>query len=223
MAYTIARATVSYLRALSAPVTAAPLTISAWSYPTSSISGTLVALQNSSFGCNCGDFTLDWRGPNSIRASASISAPVPGGVASQDNYVSGAVPLNTWQHLAGVYAASYNRRAYWNGIASAAPATNNYVPTSVNRLLIGIDRITSPTQVTERQHVGRIAEVGIWKAALTADEVLALARGMSPELVRPQSLVFYAPLLRDLNDRVSNLTLTNVNGALVSDHPRIFT
>jgi hypothetical protein len=225
MAYTIARATVSYLRALSAPLTAAPLTISAWSYPTSSVRGTLVALQNSSYTCSgttCGDFTLSWNGPSSVRANAEISGPVSGGVGSQSNFVSGAVTLNTWQHLAGVYTASNSRRAYWNGTASAAPATNNYVPSGINRLLIGLDRVTSP-QVTDSQHAGRIAEVGIWKVALTADEVLALARGMSPELVRPQSLVFYAPLLRDLNDRVSNLTLTNVNGALVSDHPRIFT
>ena len=225
MAYTIARTTVSYLRALSAPLTAAPLTISAWSYPTASIAGTLVALQNSSYSCsgaNCGDFTLAWNGPASIRSDASISGPVPGGVGGQGNYVSGAVTLNTWQHLAGVYTASNSRRAYWNGTASASPATNNYVPSGINRLLIGLDRVTSP-QVTNFQNAGRIAEVGIWKVALNADEVLALSRGVSPELVRPQSLVFYAPLLRDLNDRVSNLTLTNVNGALVSDHPRIFT
>ena len=225
MAYTFSRSPSRYLLALSAPVTAAPLTISAWSYPTASVHGTLVALQNSSYSCsgvNCGDFTLQWHGPSNYRADASISGPIPGGVGGQENFVAGAVSLNTWQHLAGVYTASNSRRAYWNGIASAAPATNNYVPSRINRLLIGLDRVTSP-QTTDYQHVGRIAEVGIWNAALTADEVLSLAHGMSPELVRPQSLVFYAPLLRDLNDRVNNLTFTNVNGVLVSDHPRIFT
>jgi hypothetical protein len=228
MAYTFSRSPSRYLLALSAPVTAAPLTISAWSYPTSAVRSTFVSINNSAYSCSydggtrCGDFTLAAYSPVNICASADISGPIPGGVGSQGNFVYGATPLNTWQHIAGVYSASNNRRAYWNGIASAAPATGNYVPVALSRLIIGLDRVTSP-QTTDFQHVGRIAEVGIWKAALTADEVTSLAAGMSPELVRPQSLVFYAPLLRDLNDRVSKLTLTNVNGALVSDHPRIFT
>ena len=228
MAYTFSRSPSRYLLALSAPVTAAPLTISAWSYPTATVQSTFVSINNSAYSCSyaggtrCGDFEIGAYGVSNIRAVASVSGPVPGGVSTQGNYVSGAVTLNTWQHIAGVYSASNNRRAYWNGTASAAPATNNLVPVALSRLVIGLDRVTSP-QVTDRQHVGRIAEVAIWKAALTADEVLALSRGMSPELVRPQSLVFYAPLLRDLNDRVNNLALTNVGGALVSDHPRIFT
>lgn len=219
MAYSFSRSPSRYLRT-SSPLPATPaLTISAWSYPTASVSGTLVTMRNSTSNY---DFTLGWHGASSIRADASISGPVPGGIGGQGNFVTGAVPLNTWQHLAGVYAASNNRRAYWNGTASAAPATNNYVPSGLNQLLIGIDRVTSP-QVTDNQHVGRIAEVGIWNVGLTAGEVQSLAAGMSPELVRPESLIFYAPLIRDLHDRINNLAFTNVNGALVSDHPRIYT
>jgi hypothetical protein len=67
-----------------------------------------------------------------------------------------------------------------------------------------------------------ICEVGVWSTGLTADEIASLARGVSPSLVRPQSLVFYAPLIREPVDFLGGLTLTNTNGATVSNHARIY-
>jgi hypothetical protein len=69
---------------------------------------------------------------------------------------------------------------------------------------------------------GSIAEFGIWNAALTAEEVASLAKGMTCDKVRPQSLVFYAPLVRDLNDQKGGLAITNNNGATVANHPRVY-
>jgi len=69
---------------------------------------------------------------------------------------------------------------------------------------------------------GRIAEVGIWNAALTQPEIASLAKGMTCDKVRPQSLVFYAPLVRNLIDAKGGLTITNNNGATVADHPRVY-
>ena len=66
------------------------------------------------------------------------------------------------------------------------------------------------------------AEVGIWSAALTQPEIAALAKGMTCDKIRPQSLVFYAPLVRDLNDQKGGLAITNNNGATVANHPRIY-
>jgi hypothetical protein len=40
--------------------------------------------------------------------------------------------------------------------------------------------------------------------------------------VRPQSLVFYAPLIRSLQDLARNATITNGNSATVEVHPRIY-
>jgi hypothetical protein len=71
-------------------------------------------------------------------------------------------------------------------------------------------------------HAGSIAEVGIWNAALTAAEIASLAKGMTCDKIRPQSLVFYAPLVRDLIDAKGGLTITNNNGATVANHPRIY-
>ena len=69
---------------------------------------------------------------------------------------------------------------------------------------------------------GLIAEVGIWNVALTADEIASLADGMTCDKVRPQSLVFYAPLVRELQDVKGGLTITNNNGATVANHPRVY-
>ena len=68
---------------------------------------------------------------------------------------------------------------------------------------------------------GSIAEAAIWSAALTDDEILSLAKGFTPDQIRPQSLVFYAPLIRELQDLRGGLTITNNNGANVSNHPRV--
>ena len=69
---------------------------------------------------------------------------------------------------------------------------------------------------------GAIAEVGIWNAALTAAEVASLAKGMPCDKIRPQSLVFYAPLVRDLIDQKGGLAITNNGGATVANHPRVY-
>ena len=69
---------------------------------------------------------------------------------------------------------------------------------------------------------GLIAEVGIWSAALTAAEIASLAKGMTCDQIRPQNLVFYAPLVRDLNDQKGGRVITNNNAATVANHPRVY-
>jgi hypothetical protein len=48
------------------------------------------------------------------------------------------------------------------------------------------------------------------------------ADGMTCDKIRPQSLVFYAPLVRDLIDVKGGLTITNNNTATVANHPRVY-
>ena len=69
---------------------------------------------------------------------------------------------------------------------------------------------------------GAIADFAVWNAALTDAEITALARGFTADQVRPQSLQFYAPLVRNLVDLRGGRTITNVNGATVATHPRIY-
>jgi hypothetical protein len=56
---------------------------------------------------------------------------------------------------------------------------------------------------------------------LNSAEITALARGFTADQIRPQSLSFYAPLVRDLQDVRGGLAITNNNGATAATHPRI--
>lgn len=72
---------------------------------------------------------------------------------------------------------------------------------------------------------GAIAEVGIWNVALSDSDVALLAKGVSPLMVHPESLVFYAPLIGQYSPEIElrsarNLTLTGT--PTQSAHPPIF-
>ncbi len=88
----------------------------------------------------------------------------------------------------------------------------------MDEYLVGARRSTT----IALHYTGRIADAAIWNVALTADEIASLADGMTCDKVRPQSLVFYAPLIRTLQDLKSGLTITNNNTATVADHPRVY-
>ena len=128
--------------------------------------------------------------------------------------------VSAWNHAAGVFTSNTSRTVYLNGVGiSSSTSIAGATGTAFNSMAIGRRHTVS---TSPQYSSGRIAEVGVWTAALTADEILSLNAGVSPALVRPQSLVFYAPLVRDLQDVRGGLAITNNNGATVVDHPRIY-
>ncbi|PBB79080.1 hypothetical protein CK218_22280 [Mesorhizobium sp. WSM3879] len=68
-------------------------------------------------------------------------------------------------------------------------------------------------------YVGEIAEIGHWNAQLDAAEIASLAKDFSPLLIRPASLIFYAPVVRETRELKAGLA-GNTTGGTVSDHPR---
>jgi len=130
-----------------------------------------------------------------------------------------ATTVNTWHHAAGVFASSTSRTAYLDGVAGAENTTN--IGTQATATAINVGARTASGGVAAYFN-GDIAEFGIWNAALTAAEIASLAKGMTCDKVRPQSLVYYAPLVRDLIDAKGGLTITNNNGATVANHPRVY-
>ena len=44
---------------------------------------------------------------------------------------------------------------------------------------------------------------------------------MTCDKIRPQSLVYYTPLIRDIQDLARGMTLTNTNST-VANHPRVY-
>jgi hypothetical protein len=55
---------------------------------------------------------------------------------------------------------------------------------------------------------GTLSHVAIWNVGLSADDALSLGKGFSPRRVRPQNLVFYAPIVRDIFDWKGGATIS---------------
>lgn len=132
---------------------------------------------------------------------------------------SGTIVANVWQHACGVTASSASRFSYLNGTPGTENTTNVPDPTDSDVFLIGGAEDAGTPAAT---WIGLIAEVAIWNVALSAEDAGALAVGITPRLVRPQGLLFYAPLLRNIVDVRGGLTLTDNGPSVVADHPRIY-
>jgi hypothetical protein len=207
MAYAFTGASNQHLTS-AAPITAAPLTVSAWFYLNSAAANQAIACLTAGstaqrFLLYTGGGTLFWAANDTALSQTSINA---------------SFSADTWHHACAVESATNSRRVYANGTASSV-STGIRTPASVASLFIGIDRLNNGFQLPM---TGRVADVAIWSAALTADEITSLSRGVSARLVRPQSLVFFAPLIRELQDLSRGITITNVNTATVIQHPRIY-
>jgi hypothetical protein len=126
---------------------------------------------------------------------------------------------NTWTHAAGVFIGTSSRTAYINGGSPGTDTTTHSFRNPPTQILLGCLNYGTPIILFE----GWMAEVAIWNAALTAEEVASLAKGFTPDQVRPQSLQFYAPLVNTLQDLRGARTITNNNGATVATHPRTYT
>lgn len=128
-------------------------------------------------------FVLTLDNVNKVRATAQTA----GGASSAITTTT--VSANTWHHVAAVYAAANDRRAYLDG---GGKGTN-----AVNRVVAGADRTSIgrwADSTPDGYFSGRIAEAAIYNVALTDDEIAQLATGASPLLVRPDALVAYWPL-----------------------------
>jgi hypothetical protein len=203
--------TSQYLSMASAPANATPLTLACWFNSDSTTTNQRlcgVYFDASNY------FDLGIRGAD---AGDPVAAVVNSAGSAQIVGTTTGYSANTWHHACGVFTSSSSRTAYIDG-GNSATGTTNLIPSSATFSLIGA--FGNPFQ---RLYLnGRIAEVGIWNAALTAAEIASLAKGMTCDKVRPQSLVFYAPLVRDLIDAKGGLTITNNNTATVANHPRVY-
>lgn len=95
-----------------------------------------------------------------------------------------------WEHYAAVAASATLRNVWGGGTKSANDTTNVPFPTGINQMSIGAAIHDGPTGGVD----GSSAEAAIWDVALTDEEVASLSVGVSPLLVRPQSLKGYWPM-----------------------------
>lgn len=128
-------------------------------------------------------------------------------------------------HGCGIWTSSTDRVSVLDGNwAGRGTNTTSKNPTGVDHLSIGGQYFNSAS-TPQNEFNGRIAEVGMWNVALTQSEVEALAAGVSPLLIRPGNLVFYAPFLGDQNDDLTGnapLTTDGTAPTVVEQHPAIY-
>ena len=125
---------------------------------------------------------------------------------------------NTWNHFCGQFEST-SFTPFINGAKGTTTSIVLGAQTSPDLITIGAHRFASVFAV---HMLGDIAEVGVWSAILTAPEINSLSKGMACDKVRPQSLIFYPPLIRNLIDLKGARTITNINGATVANHTRIY-
>lgn len=201
----------SYIEATSAVVTAVPLTIAAWFNPDSATVGqTIVGVTAS--GATNARFTLQCQSTGPLRAAVQAGATVAGADSSIN------VTAATWQHGAAVFTSNTSRTAYLDG-GNSGTNTTNVTPSAaaLNRTTIGTQW---RNQVREAFFGGLVAEVGIWNVALDAAEIASLARGFKPTKIRPNALLFYAPIIREIADYARGITLSQVATTVATHHRR---
>jgi hypothetical protein len=208
MAYNF-NGTNQYLSMASSPASGSPMTITAWFYPTANTAGAIVSVGQNS-GSHRNQITFIAGGTMRVYAEGlAIGFADSSATASQNN----------WAHIGGVYLSESSRTVFLNGGNSVTNTTNIISQNTATGMQIATRTVGGAAGLF---FTGRVAEVGIWNVALTAAEIASLADGMTCDKVRPQSLVFYAPLVRDLQDVRGGLTITNNNAATVATHPRVY-
>jgi hypothetical protein len=208
------------ITASAAPVTSEPLTICAWFYPTRNTARTAIVSLCDTTGGSAGNQMFFALVEDGTAAGDPICATKQdGGAVAAEAVSTSGFSTNAWNHGCAVFTSTTSRTIFLNGGSSATNSTTvNTNANTVDKTAIGcLGRSTNAAFFQ-----GRVAEVGIWNAALTAAEIASLAKGMTCDKIRPQSLVFYAPLVRDLIDQKGGLTITNNNGATVAQHPRVY-
>ena len=201
-----------------AAVTAMPLTIAAWFYLDDAASfGTIVGASSEDDNA----FHGWWLTAYGSAAGNIVAARTFGGLSVKQADTTTGPTTNTWHHACAVFASATSRSAYIDG-GSKGTNTDSETASSINNVSIGRTYYyNSADNVWSGSYSGAVAEVGIWNVALTDSEIAILGNGYSPLFVRPQSLVFYAPLIRTVLDRIDNKTFTANGSPAVAAHPAI--
>lgn len=200
-----------YHSAATAAVTGAPATFSCWLWPDNT-TGSYVAL-----GVGRSGATGNYMGIGPYGSIASDPAAFEVAGSGNGFGFSNGFTNSAWQHFAGVTASSTNRYAWLNGVRGAQHLST-LTPTSLNTTDLGTLTVNSPIA----PFAGLMAEAAIWDVALSDDEMASLAKGISARRIRPQSLKFYAPMVRAVQDLRGGLTLTETGSPAVVAHPRTY-
>jgi hypothetical protein len=112
-------------------------------------------------------------------------------------------------------------RGYLNGTSLSLSFSGANVPATTSNNVANETFSIGQAGANLSWSTGDFADLAIWQAALSAQQIASLADGFSADKVAPESLVYYSPLVRDISDVVGGMTLTDASST-VEPHPRIY-
>lgn len=152
-----------------------------------------------------------------VDSTATIRALTSSTSGSNASLTTATFSLATWHHAAARFAGAASRIAYLDGVAGTENTTSRATGGALDTLIVG--RGSGGTYNSNAPFNGRIAEVAVWDVALNTAEIAALAKGYKPSQIRPDKLLWYLPLVREVQDVRSGLTFTN-SATAVAVHTR---
>jgi hypothetical protein len=131
--------------------------------------------------------------------------------------------ISGWNHLALVFDGTQSTNAtrlkmYFNGTQETLSFSGTIPATTRDNAGVELLRIN---RYLNSFGNGSYAELGVWQEPLSNADVAALSKGMTPDKVRPEKLVTYIPLVRDIQDVKSGTALTNTSST-VANHTRVY-
>lgn len=199
---------------LFAPITAAPFTMSCMFYDDASAADDRCMIQIQDDGTSGNYFRLclgDDETPT-VLPVAMFTSGLNGNSTDNDHRAASTTnrELARWHHACGIIASATDRRAFLDGKSKGTSTTSADAPANLDSISIGYEGDSTSGDYWS----GGLLWPAVWDIALSDTEVLMLASGVPPWKVRPEHLVFCAPLdgrRDDLRDIVTG-TLPTVNG-----------
>lgn len=138
-----------------------------------------------------------------------------------------AFTTNLWHTVGQIKTGNLVQVVLKNVISTGGTPPTFGTWSDLNTFDIGAVASGSTTRLADNFMGGDVAEVAVWSVALTQSEIDAYDAGMSPLLIRPQSLIFYSPLYGvsansevDLSGQ-NNGVGTLINTPAIASHPPV--
>ena len=200
-----------YLFNATTPITAAPLSMGCWFYADNdALELALMFVGDTASNQNYWSLFLQGGGGADDVSLRAREAAGFTDVATTTNYT-----INTWHYASCSVVAVDDRDVYIDGGSKGSSAVAR-TPAGVDAMSVGVTYRLAPHQYMS----GRIKWPAIWNVALDDDEHAALATGIPPILVRPQSLVTWIYDDNDF-DYVGGYDLTAVNSPTTAADPTL--
>lgn len=187
-------------------------TIAGWVYASAISSGSYANFMEiiTAEANQIGSLYLAWHHAGGFQGRAIF---VSDGLPSNPTYhtVDLSPPANTWTHLAAVFNGS-QLLGYKNGALVGSAVTVSLVSTPSVLKSRALRPGTGPA--------GYGADLGFWNAALTADEIAAMGKGVSAGSIRNASRFAFLPFIREKQNL--HAVLTGGAGNTANTHPRIY-